>query len=250
MRRYWFNPVDRQDDEIQLHGNLYHHIVEVCRQKVGSRFEMFTEGGQVFLVEILGIQGKTARAGIIETRNLPPLPRPSLHLAISLPKFSTMEAVIEKSVELGVFQVHPFVSEYSFLRKIDRRLKEKAERWKRIVLSASQQSGRGDLMCISEPLALDKVLLNFSRRVQAGGVFPYEGKAPQHLRQALEELKHQHLEELWLFVGSEGGYSTSEVELFKSFGLSPLTMGSQILRVETACLAVVSILKYEWDLMM
>jgi 16S rRNA (uracil1498-N3)-methyltransferase len=65
------------------------------------------------------------------------------------------------------------------------------------------------------------------------------------LAQALRELKARHLEHLWIFVGSEGGFSLEEVDLFAQFGLNPVSMGEQILRVETACLALVSIIKYE-----
>ena len=104
-------------------------------------------------------------------------------------------------------------------------------------------------MALGGALSLDNLLADFNRRTKAVGLFPYEGEAPQHLRQALQPLKGQQADEIWVFVGSEGGYSDREVQLFQSFGLQPVTLGSQVLRVETACLALVSILKYEWELM-
>jgi 16S rRNA (uracil1498-N3)-methyltransferase len=55
--------------------------------------------------------------------------------------------------------------------------------------------------------------------------------------------------EAWAFIGSEGGFSEREVELFQSLDLKPVTLGTQVLRVETACVATVSIIKYDFDLM-
>ncbi len=54
------------------------------------------------------------------------------------------------------------------------------------------------------------------------------------------------MDHLWVFVGSEGGFSLEEVELFAKEGLNPTSLGEQILRVETACLALLSVIKYEF----
>lgn len=249
MRRYWFDQHQRDGDRIQLAGDLFHHVVGVCRQEVGSRFEMLSAGGLAYLVELVEIQKRLAWAKVLEERVIPPLPKPHLHLALSVPRFQTLDMIIEKAVELGAFEIHPFVSEFSFVRTIDSRLKGKFPRWEKIIQGATQQTGRGELMMLAAPTRLQDLLEEFNRRTKAVGLFPYEGEAPQHLRQAITTLKGREAEEIWLFVGSEGGYSEREVELFQLFGLQPVTLGSQVLRVETACLAMLSILKYEWNLM-
>ncbi|MCB9084869.1 MAG: 16S rRNA (uracil(1498)-N(3))-methyltransferase [Bdellovibrionaceae bacterium] len=249
MRRYWFDPTEKQGERIRLAGDLYHHVIDVCRQGEGSRFELLSEGGKAYFVELVQVAKKEAWAEIVEERQIPPLEKPHIHLAVSVPRFQRMDTIVEKSVELGVFELHPFVSDFSFVRSVDSRLTGKWPRWKKIIQGATQQSGRGDLMGLGEPQKLEDLLAEFNRRTKAVGLFPYEGEAPQHLRQALEPLKGQEAHEIWVFVGSEGGYSDREVQLFQSFGLQPVTLGSQVLRVETACLALVSILKYEWNLM-
>jgi 16S rRNA (uracil1498-N3)-methyltransferase len=81
------------------------------------------------------------------------------------------------------------------------------------------------------------------------GLFFYEGGAQIDLVHALTHLKLDAAQNIWIFIGSEGGFSQNEVELFKSHGLNPLSFGSQILRVETACLAAVSVIKYQSGLM-
>jgi len=249
VRRYWFHPEDKQENKIHLRGDLFHHVVEVCRQIVGSRFEMLTVGGQAYFVELQEVGKKQAIAVILENRQVLGLKKPYIHLAVSVPRFAKMDTIVEKAVELGVYELHPFVSDFSFVRKVDYRLQGKFPRWQRIVQGATQQSGRGNLMSLAEPVVLEELLDNFKCRTRAVGLFPYEGEALQHLRQALDLLKGDKADEIWIFVGSEGGYSRREVQLFESFSLEPVTLGSQVLRVETACLALVSILKYEWDLM-
>lgn len=249
MRRYWFDTEDLIDNEVHLHGGVFHHVIVVCRQGVGSRFEMLTSGGKAYLVEVTKLKEKSAWAKILQERAIAPLSRPHLHLAISIPRFQVMDTIVEKAVELGVYEIHPFVSEYSFARNLDERLRSRSTRWEKIVLGATQQSGRGDLMTVDVPIPLKELLSSYSKRSRAVGLFPFEGAAPQHVRQVLVPLRTQLIDEIWIFVGSEGGYSLAEVELFQSYGMLPTTLGSQVLKVETACLALISILKYEWDLM-
>ncbi|MBK8203931.1 MAG: 16S rRNA (uracil(1498)-N(3))-methyltransferase [Bdellovibrionales bacterium] len=249
MRRYWFDLEDLKDNEIHLHGEVFHHVIVVCRQGVGSKFEMLTSGGKAYLVEVTKLKGKSAWAKILQERAIAPLARPHIHLAVSIPRFQVMDTIVEKAVELGVYEIHPFVSEYSFVRTVDARLRSRSTRWEKIVLGATQQSGHGDLMTVGGPVPLKELLSEYSKRSRAVGLFPFEGAAPQHVRQVLLSLRSQVIDEIWIFVGSEGGYSLAEVELFQSYGMHPTTLGSQVLRVETACLALISILKYEWDLM-
>ena len=196
---------------------------------------------------------KKGWAQILETRKIEPLRTPHIHLALSIPRFHKMDWIIEKAVELGAAQLHPFVSENSFVRKIDGQLTRRRSRWEKIVQGATQQSGRGELMGISEPCTLDQLLERFNQQASCRGLFPYEGVAPVCLAEEMENQKKSadfsSIKSFWIFVGSEGGFSLSEVERFKEVGLSPVTMGEQILRVDTACVALLSVIKYELGLM-
>jgi 16S rRNA (uracil1498-N3)-methyltransferase len=114
-----------------------------------------------------------------------------------------------------------------------------------LVQAATQQSGRGELMTIAEPRTLEQTLAEFKDTPRAAGIFPYEGESPQHLDDALARIKTAGPDQVWAFVGSEGGFSVREVELFGAHHLPATSMGEQILRAETACLALVSVIKYE-----
>jgi 16S rRNA (uracil1498-N3)-methyltransferase len=229
--------------EVFISGDVFHHIFDVCRQELGSKFEVLGDGQKAHLVKITELGKKSARGQIIESRELPVPRKPHLVLALSVSRFPVMEAVVEKAVELGVSRIEPFFSEYSFIRKA---LPEnKIERWNKIVVSATQQSGRGDLMEITPANELEQVLEKFNQSPSAKGLFAYEGQSTLSIKKAVKE-QTGDMEEFWIFVGSEGGFSRSEVEIFKRQGLEPVTLGEQVLRVETACIALLAILKYEF----
>lgn len=253
MRRYWIESENIVSAEVHFRGDLYHHIFEVCRQEIGSKFEVIALGSKAFFVEVTAKSKKSAVARILETRSIASLALPHLHLALAISRFPVMEAIIEKAVELGVHSIHPFYSDYSFLRKQDSISKAKIERWKKIIISATQQSGRGDLLHLGTATPLVNLMATFNQIPHKKGLFCYEGgtSSTVSIRDELKVLHPQQkeLENLWVFVGSEGGFSSEEVTYFGEQGLSPITLGPQVLRVETACIALVSVLKYEFDLM-
>ncbi len=249
MRRYWLPREQIQADQVMITGDTLHHIVDVCRQEVGSKFEVLGDGRKAHLVELTNVAKKSAHGKILETRELPPLPTPHIVLALSIPRYPVMDAVVEKAVEMGVARIEPFYSEFSFIRKKNSLPEGKLERWGKIVVSATQQSGRGDLMPILEPVEMSECLRKFNQNPKAKGLFAYEGESTvgvkDYLRRQSQDTETKP-DEFWIFVGSEGGFSPTEVQQFQTQGLQPVTLGDQVLRVETACIALLAVLKYEF----
>jgi len=253
MRRYWI-PKDQIREAagsitVNFSGDIFHHIFGVCRQEVGSKFEVLAGDQKAHFVEVIQVGKKSAEARVLETRTIPSLKTPHIHLAISVPRFPVMEAVIEKAVEMGVVAIHPFFSEYSFVRSAAMVPESKIERWQKIVVSATQQSGRGELLNISPALSWTDLQNKFNQTPNKMGLFAYEGEGQKSIKNYLQSRQTQKPQEIWLFVGSEGGFSQTEVQAFHEMGLEAVTLGEQVLRVETACIALVSVLKYEFDLM-
>ena len=246
MRRYRLEQASEKDETVLIEGDEFHHIVEVCRQGAGAKFEVLTPSGFALLVEVENVGKKSALARVLERRQIPPLKKPWIHLAMSVPKISTLEAVMEKAVELGVYKIHPFFSDYSFVKTQKSVLQNKRSRFEKIIQSATQQSGRGDWMGLEDPCDLHDILQRFQGSAQARGLFAYEGSGELSLKQAMAA--DGNIENLWIFVGSEGGFSTQEVEIFKKVNLFPISLGQQVLRVETACVTLLGIIKYELDL--
>jgi 16S rRNA (uracil1498-N3)-methyltransferase len=255
MRRYWVPNKMVQGDAVVLSGDVLHHVRDVCRMHKGSKFEVIVGDGRTkgvaHFVEIMDESKHESIARILESREIPEIPRPHIHLALSIPRFPVFEAVVEKAVELGVYEIHPFFSEFSFIRKQEDTWAKKLPRFEKIVQSATQQSGRGDLMSIANPVDLKAILGTFNRTSSAKGLFAYEGDARMNAKDGVAKVSRAEglLSEAWIFVGSEGGFSAAEVESFEGSGLTSVTLGSQVLRVETACVALISVLKYDLDLM-
>lgn len=245
MRRYRL-PVDPPDfEEILLEGDLFHHVVDVCRQGVGSKFELLDTRGRAHLVEITNVGKRNAQTRRLESRELPQRPKPDLILALAVPRFPVLESVLEKAVELGVAEVRLFFSEYSFVRGRDKISENRWERWGKIIVSATQQSGRADLMRLEPPVPLTELFDDFNRFPRARGLLAYEGETPRSVHEVVRGLDPQAAEQVWCFVGAEGGFSEEEAKAFESQGLHAASLGEQVLRVETACITLVSVLKYE-----
>lgn len=251
MRRYWVAQEAIEGGEVSLKGDTLHHIRDVCRMTKGSRFEVLHDGKALF-VEIVSETKNESRARVLQERVIAPRPKPDITLVLAIPRFPVFEAVIEKAVELGVARVQPVYSEFSFIRTKDQVFEKKRPRWEKIVRSATQQSGRGDWMRIDEAVPLREALESLNRSPGAKGLFAYEGEVVLSAKDGVRAMEAaaggpSAVCEAQVFIGAEGGFSVEEVELFREFGLRPVTLGSQVLRVETACVALVSILKYHFD---
>lgn len=252
MRRYWVEKNTISENTVSFSDEVFHHIFDVCRQDVGHHFEVLTEDAKAYLVEVTEKSKKKAAARIIEVRSIEPLPRPHLHIALSISRYQVMDSIVEKAVEMGVSSILPFCSDFSFVRKPSNLPNGKAERWKKIIISATQQCGRGELMKISEPVEWSNMLQNINPSAENWCLFAYEGKSVLGIREHLETAKKASASlpaNVWLIVGSEGGFSDSEVTEMQQLGLYPVTLGAQVLRVETACMTLVSVLKYEFGLL-
>lgn len=255
MRKYWVDEILEVGVPVSIGGDLFKHIHLVCRQGPGDKFELISSTkecrGQKYLVEVLDIHKHKMVVSILSEETVPLIPKPHLTLALSIPKIKTVESVVEKIVELGVYSLSLFYSDFSFL-KSRQRLEEKLPRLKKIAASACQQSGRTEELDIQDSLSFKELIERFKlerEKSNAIGLAFYEGEA-----QALSDFfnktegKLTNYDNVWIFVGSEGGFSVEEVESFKAAEVPSLSLGKQVLRVETACVSIVSVLKYELGL--
>lgn len=247
MRRYWIEGISEKQSDVEIAGDDYHHIIDVCRQAQGSKFEVLTQSGYALFVELSVITRRSAMAKVLSVRKMEELKKPYIHLAISVPKMATLEAVVEKSVELGVYKIWPFVSDYSYFKSQKKVMDDKSTRFQKIIKGATQQSARASLMELAPAMDLEGVLEAYKNTANPRGIFAYEGEGGRPLKDVFDSTSGS-IENIWLFVGSEGGFSVDEVETFKKINLFPVSLGHQVLRVETACVTLLGVIKYELDL--
>lgn len=252
MRRYWIEKNQITNETVHFLGEQFHHIFDVCRQTVGHHFEVITDDSKAYLVKVETISKKSATAKIIENREIKKLDYPHIHVLISVPRYNVFDSTLERCVEMGVTSITPFVSDYSFIRKEKELPAGKYDRWNKIIISATQQSGRGELLKINELTNFNQLVKKINPDEKNWCLFAYEGKTQSSVNIEIGRLRQKYAttaDHIYILVGSEGGFSQQEVLMIESLGLHPVTLGQQILRVETACLTLVAILKYELGLL-
>ena len=243
MHRFFVeeNQVNREEKCIRIHGNDVNHIKNVLRMTEGEKILISCGDEWEYTCAITQVGSEEILASIInieETgRELPS----KIYLFQALPKSDKLELIIQKTVELGVFQIIP-VETKNCVVKLDAKKKEsKIKRWQAIAESAAKQSKR---MIIPE---IQKVM-KFSDAIKYAQeldvcMIPYElAENMQHTRQFFEQIKPG--QSIGIFIGPEGGFSSEEVKSALEHEIEPVTLGKRILRTETAGLAVMSILMY------
>ena len=233
-----------QGSQFLIKGPLYHHICRVAKIKKGESFELFCEGLQKYEVVLSSLSSSKAAADIVKAHPVPSLKRPYLRLALSLPRLSKMEFLIEKAVELGVKEIQPFISDFSYFKAGSKLRSSRLERWKKIADHSRALSGRTEELKISPLVSL----FDIQAPKEDLALIAYEGNAKiSGLKDILK--KHKAPPSVWIFIGSEGGFSSEEIEKFsrKSRAFC-FTMGDQILKLETACLFSLTVLKYHYHL--
>ncbi len=250
MRRFFISPEQlgakaEPGHRVDLTGEEFHHLKNVTRLEPGERVELLDGEGRLALAEIKSIGKKLATLEVLEIKDLPPLPKPYIRLAVCLPKFQTMDLIVQKAAELGVKEIVLLLSERSFMKKNSEVLTDKITRWKKISLEACKQSGRSWPMEIPAINTLQNFLENTDLK---SAVFLFEGESVQDIKSELVNFNRQ-TEWVTVIIGAEGGFSPDEVSSLQTKGLKPITLGDLVLRVETACITIVSVIKYHFDLM-
>ena len=241
MRRFWVDASSQQGDgSFLIKGQLYHHIVRVCGIKKQEPFLLLKEGQKKYCVHLVSISQFKARAEVIEEQVSAPCPKPFLHLALSLPRPDKLAFLVEKSVELGVKGFHPFFSDLSF-KKQSWDAKRQA-RLENLINKSLACADRTDPFHLSAPQQLKDIRIPPHHLA----FMAYEQDSNPSFKEVLASSKSA--DELWLFVGSEGGFSQEEARFFSENQGEVVSLGQHILRVETACLMGLSILKYHYHM--
>lgn len=215
-----------------LTGEQAEHAARVLRVEAGQKYEI-SDNEHVFLAEVTSARKNQVVFQVIEEipAALPPL---RLNLFIALIKFDRLELVIEKATELGVERIVPVLARRSE-KGLEKAAGKRLQRWRKIALEASQQSRRARLPDVAEPLKFRDAISS------AGGhrLLLDEGDAPALLASLSGSPAR---ETAALLIGPEGGWTDDEREQAVAAGWTPVSLGPQILRAETAAIAATAVL--------
>ncbi len=237
-RRFFVRDAHHAGEVVAIHGSDAHKIVNVLRLRNGDVIEVVDSRGTIFGATLESKDG-ALHARLTQARDASPGPGVLIDVAQGIPKGQKMDFVVEKLGELGVRALLPLRSERTIVTDVG---PAKLERWRRLARSAAQQSGRPDLLTVTEPLRFAQLSLQFSEYDAV--IVPWEIAEPEPLRAVLPKIV-RGARTILVVIGPEGGFSHAEAESAQAAGAHLVSLGSRILRTETAALAVVAILAYE-----
>lgn len=230
-------------DTAVLSGTEAGHMLRSLRLSVGDSFHAFDEEGTRYRMRILEATSRSLRAEVLETFAPEPPPLVAVTLLVGLPKADKMDFILEKATELGVSRVVPFRSSRTIPRVDPSDAKKRLLRWERIALAAAKQCGSGRVPEVSGIVPFNEALLQAAK--QEAGIIFYEGERDFSLKGVLSGMPG--VKEIALVVGPEGGFSPDEVREAMAAGCRCAGLGTRILRVETAALAVLSMVMYHFE---
>ena len=242
MYQFFVEPGAISEKQVVLTGKDGNHIKNVLRMKVGE--EIAVSNGVDGREYRCGILQMTEDAVICELRFIKEdgVELPSkIYLFQGLPKADKMELIIQKAVELGASAVVPVATKNAVVRLDEKKAQAKKKRWQAIAESAAKQSKRSRIPQVELVMTLKEAFSFVHDREFGLCLIPYEQeKGMDAMKQALE--KTAPGQKIAVFIGPEGGFDEGEIRQALEMGVCPVSLGSRILRTETAGLAILSVL--------
>ena len=235
--------IDEVDKTLMIEGDDYNHIVNVLRMKTGEEISVST---RVY-------DGKEYRYGIEEIEDgvvicklrfikEDDIELPSkIYLFQGLPKADKMELIVQKAVELGVYEIIPVSMKRCIVKLDEKKAKSKVARWQGIAEAAAKQSKRSIIPNVHAPMTYgEAVQMAASMDVK---LVPYElAKGMDETRELISSIKPG--QSVAIFIGPEGGFDDAEIDKALAADMKPITMGRRILRTETAGFTILAWLGY------
>lgn len=219
------------------------HIKRVLRLKRGDTISAFDDQGKRYRLTIVDETAKTVIARIDSSWEVSSDRRVDILLGVGVPKGDRFDYILQKSTELGVTEIVPFLSSRTVVKVLAEKKASRILRWRRIILEAVKQCGSPHIPQLEELCTFPGVL----KRTTGCDlkIMLYEESFDFSLKRILEE--REQVNSVALLVGPEGGFSKEEVGSARESGFAVAGLGSNILRVETAAVAALAMIQYRFE---
>lgn len=242
MPKFFVKQSNIRDGYIIIDGDDLNHIKNVFRFRVGDCLSLSDGNGMDYYVEILDENSNYINSRII--KKCPTNSEPSINVTLyqGIPKSAKMDFIIQKNVEIGIHEIVPVICERTIVRFNAKKDEEKkVERWQKVANEASKQCGRGIIPNVRSPITLKDAVLESTKFDLS--IIPYEKEQVNTLKKVIK----RDAENISVFIGPEGGFTTYEIDMAIKNNIVPVTLGNRILRSETAAIYTTSIVIYELD---
>jgi len=245
MHHFFVSPDQIGEKKIIITGSDVNHIRNVLRMTAGEQIIVRSgEDSKEYRCEILSLEKERIEAGIMWVQETGVELPSRIYLFQGLPKSDKMEMIIQKAVELGVYEIIPMATRRAVVKLDKKKEESKRKRWQSISESAAKQSKRMVIPKISP-------VMSFREAVEYAGSLDVK-LLPYELASGMEDTREQIRsivpgQSIAVFIGPEGGFAPEEAEYAIENDLHPVTLGKRILRTETAGMTVLSILMYHLE---
>jgi 16S rRNA (uracil1498-N3)-methyltransferase len=235
LTRIYFSELLAKDSSVLLPRETSHYLVNVLRLRAGDTILLFNESNGEFLATINKVSKGGVSAEVAAQHRTPASSEVSIELGLGLSKGDRMDYGIQKSVEMGVAAITPVNCEFGEVRfKQAARVENKLRHWRRIAVSATEQSGRLDVATVEAPRKLSDWLASvkaITRLCLDPGAEARLGDQPLSSSVAI-------------LIGPEGGLSEDELARADKSGFTSVSLGPRILRTETAPVAALAVVQH------
>ena len=242
MYHFFVSPTQIGEKEIVIKGEDVNHIKNVLRMNTGEQISISSgQDNKEYRCEITEYDTNAVLTKIMWVEETGMELSSKIYLFQGLPKNDKMELIIQKAVELGVYEIIPVATRRAVVKLNAKKEEAKRKRWNSISTSAAKQSKRTVVPEVTR-------VMGFKEAVSYAGKLDIK-LIPYELASGMEQTKEvinkiQKGQSIGIFIGPEGGFDESEVEAAKEAGAMPITLGKRILRTETAGMTVLSILMF------
>ena len=233
------NIENNKDNQIIISGEEVKHI-QVLRKNVGD--EIIINSG---IYKIIQMKRESILLEYIEDAPEVGIPISNITLYIALLKTDKLDFVVQKAVEIGVKKIVPFSSANVVVKLDDKAKSKRVEKLQKVADEACKQCGRTDMVAVEKIITFKEMKAKLEN--EKAVLFAYEA-SKDSLRKELNLIKENNVEDISIIIGAEGGFTQTEAEELKQNpAVKCVSLGTRILRAETAALNLLSILIYEME---
>lgn len=234
----WFFTNEINSDKYEITGEDAKHIAKSLRMKVGEELTLCTLDGRRHECVIESFSTDSVFVTVLSSTTCEQEPSVKISLFMALTKGDKMDDIVQKSVELGVYEIIPVLTSRCISRPDEKQIKKKVARWQKIAVGAASQSRRGIIPKVHDMMTLkeaSQMAENFDKSIvfyECGG-------------EKIKDIVDENVKTLAMFIGSEGGFEETEIEMLKANGVIPSTLGKRILRAQTAPIVGITAVMYQ-----